>query len=204
LTRIAVVSPLAQAIAFQNASQPAQTGIAPTDVVGAYKLASDVAEKNYQAKMAAQMGMWGGLASLGSAGIRGFAPAGGYGSALSKLFGSGTPAGASSGVASTPAAFAPTDAELSGGITGTGANAPAFGSVAADLGSTAPAAGTVAGDLAGTAGTGAGLGELADLAPAAGGSVAGDLAALAPAAGATDLAAASMPEWLAAFLPFLA
>lgn len=69
-----MASPLAQALAFQGSVSPAQTGIAPTDVVGAYKLASDVAEKNYQAKLAANNAMWGGLAGLGGAGITAFGP----------------------------------------------------------------------------------------------------------------------------------
>ena len=203
-----MVSPLAQAIAFQNAVNPAQSGIAPTDVVGAYKLASDVAEKNYQAKLQQQMGMWGGLASLGAAGIRGFGPT------LAQKWWGAAPAaasgdssiltgGAALGIPQTD--FNAANATLSGTWPTASAGelsdmtaAPAASSIAADFGTAAPGAGTVASDLAGTAGaTGA-----ADLGA---GSIAGDLAATAPADfAAADIGAATMPDWLAAFLPFLA
>lgn len=90
-----MVSPLTQAMMFQGTVNPAQTGIAPTDVVGAYKLASDVAERNYQAKLAQQNAMWGGLAGLGGAGILGFGP-----SIAKGLF--GTPAVPQPGDPGTP------------------------------------------------------------------------------------------------------
>jgi hypothetical protein len=64
-----MTSPLLQALAFQNARPPPQTGIAPTDVIGSYNLASNVAEKNYQNQLAWKEAQWGGLAGLGSAGI---------------------------------------------------------------------------------------------------------------------------------------
>src|SRR6266481_4937137 len=104
-----MASPLIQAMTFQNQVQPAQTGIAPTDVVGAYKLATDAAEKNYAAKIAERNAMWGGLAGLGGAGILSFGP-----SLAKKWLGSATssalPASsltAASDAAALPAASAP-------------------------------------------------------------------------------------------------
>lgn len=194
-----MVSPLAQAIAFQNSVNPTQSGIAPTDVVGAYKLASDVAEKNYQAKVQQMMGLWGGLAALGGAGILGskdlWAPA------LGKALGIGADSapgiihtgGAALGIPQD--AFNAANAGLADVAPATGMSdmaLPASGSIAADFGTGAPAAGSIAGDLAGTAGAG----TAADL----GGSVAADLGA----AGATDVAASTAPDWLLSFLPFLA
>ncbi len=189
-------SPLAQAIAFQNAVQPAQTGIAPTDVVGAYKLASDVAEKNYQAKLQQMNALWGGLAALGGAGIRAFGP-----DLLKKYLATQSAAPAASSAASSAASPA-ASSEIGGadaasadaaGLGGTTlADTPAFGSVAADLGSTAGAGGTVAGDFAGLA------------APAAADTVGADFAAAAPAFAATDVADVGIPDFLASFLPFLA
>lgn len=189
------VSPLTQALAFQNQVQPAQAPIGPADVLGAYKLASDVAEKNYQAKVQQQMGLWGGLASLGAAGILGFP-------ALKKaLGGAATNAAGSGATAAAPAAASPAaapaasadaaavpgaDATALGEFDGLGYTAP---TVAADFGGGA-GAGTVAADLAGAGGAGAG------------GSVLADLTAAAPAAG--DAAATGLPDFLASFLPFLA
>jgi len=86
-----MASPLAQALAFQqSAPKYTDTPIAPTDVIGAYKLAADVAEKNYQAQISQQNAMWGGLAGLGGAGLPAFAkPIAGW---LGGLFGGGSSA----------------------------------------------------------------------------------------------------------------
>lgn len=213
-----MVSPLAQALAFQNSVQPAQSGVAPTDVVGAYKLASDAAEKNYLAKLAANNAMYGGLAGLGGAGIAAFGP-----SVKNSLFG-------------TPAVLKPGDPAMPGLLSswfGAGSTAPATGAATAAPGAGAALAPTPSGtamawpfgwggstlggagadsiaalgtDAAAPA-TGSVLADLGAAVPAAG-SVAGDLGlgglGAAGAAGATDLAAAAVPEWLASMLPFLA
>lgn len=185
-----MVSPLVQALSYQNSVNPSQTGVAPTDVVGAYKLSSDVAEKNYQAKLAANNAMFGGLAGLGGAGVLAFG-----GPAAKSLF-AATPSAASAAAPALPsAALAPTASgtaaawptSFGAGATGLGGG----GSVAADLGATA--APTVAADL-GAAGAGA----------AGAGSIAADLGIDAAGAGAAEAAAAGLPEWLASILPFLA
>jgi hypothetical protein len=69
-----MASPLVEALTMQNNAHPAQSQIAPTDVVGAYRLASDVAEKNYEQKLAKQNAQFGGLAQMGGAGIAAFGP----------------------------------------------------------------------------------------------------------------------------------
>lgn len=173
-----MVSPLSQAIAFQNSFNPAQSGIAPTDVVGSYKLASDVAEKNYAAKLAANNAMWGGLAGLGGAGMLAFGPA-----AAKSWFGQGAstvaPTATSAGAGATPGV----GAALPGTID---ASAPlAYSGLPAGFDAATIGAPTVVGDLG---------------ASAAAPTVAADLAAAAPeAAAGTDLLA-SIPEWL---LPLL-
>lgn len=53
------------------ADPAAKPGVAPTDVIGAYKLATDAANTQYLAKLQQQNAMWGGLAGLGSAGLMG-------------------------------------------------------------------------------------------------------------------------------------
>jgi hypothetical protein len=201
-----MASPLVQALAYQNSVNPVPSAIAPTDVVSAYKLSTDAAEKNYQAKLAAQNAMWGGLAGIGGAGIQAFGP-----TAAKSIFGGSTPAAS----AAAPAATMPTSLSLAptasgtsmawpgipaaSGLAdaGTAAGADATGSLASAL---APAAGsTVAADL--------GLTGAGDVAAAAAPTVAGDLAASGATAVGTDLAAAgadaaaaSIPEWLAALL----
>jgi hypothetical protein len=183
-----MVSPLAQAIAFQNSVQPAQTPINPTNVLGAYQLASDVAEKNYQAKLAQQNALWGGLAQLGGAGILGFGPS------LAKkwLAGGATPAAADASAA---------------GATTTGIDAATGAPVAASSTPlwTAPAAGAAD---AGTGSIAADLGLGTGAADAAGGTVAADLgaagAADAAGAGLADAGAAGGADWLLSILPFLA
>lgn len=174
-------SPLVQALAYQNSVNPVPSAVAPTDVVGSYRLASDVAEKNYQAKLAAQNAMFGGLAGLGGAGLMAFGP-----TAAKSIFGTGV----------TPAATAAAPAASSAAVPGAinagsvlGANGLPIGT---DL--AAAAAPTVAADM-GLGGAGAGA--------AGAGTVAADLGAAgatdAAAAAGTDLAA-SIPEWLTALL----
>lgn len=187
-----MVSPLVQAMTFQNSVNPAQSGIAPTDVVGAYKLASDAAEKNYAAKIAAQNAKFGGLAGLGGAGVLAFGP-----TAAKKLFGSGA-----STAAGVPGAAA--DATAAGGA------APLASGASLGDAATFPFA-SLGGDAAGAAFPSvASLGG-AGAADAGAGTVAADLAAAAPVAAAdaggaaaAGGALASMPEWLMALLPFLA
>lgn len=182
-------SPLIQALAYQNSVSPAQSGIAPTDVIGSYKLASDVAEKNYQAQLAKQQAMWGGLAGIGSAGALAFGP-----SLAKKYFGAGSTA-ASPTAATAPASVASPVADA--GAAASTSPVAAFEPLGADalgLGGGAP---TVAADL--------GLGG----ADAVGtGTVAADLglggAAATGADAAGTAALAGLPDWLAAMLPFMA
>jgi len=169
-----MVSPLSQAIAFQNSVNPAQSGIAPTDVVGSYKLASDAAEKNYQAKLAANNALWGGLAGLGGAGIMAFGP-----SAAKSFFGQGAATVAPS--AATAAAPVASDAAATATPSVLGALPGMGDAVASPL-----------------------MAGLTDAGSIAAPTVAADLAATAPEAGAaaaagTDLLA-GLPEWL---LPLL-
>jgi hypothetical protein len=140
-----MASPLAAALMMPGGN--AQGALQPTNVTAAYQLSTDAAEKNYQAKLAQQNAMWGGLAGLGSAGII----------ASPKLFGAGgpfAPGGAASSYATTA------DAGLggvgTGGFNAIDAAAPSVASGVADA--TAPvaadafAAGApVAADLAATA-----------------------------------------------------
>jgi hypothetical protein len=79
-------SPLATALAYQGSVNTPTTTVAPTDVVGAYKNNQDALEKNYQAKIAQQNAIFGGLAGLGGAALMG--PLGGMGG-LGSLFGGG-------------------------------------------------------------------------------------------------------------------
>lgn len=181
-----MVSPLAQALAFQNSVQPAQSGVAPTDVVGAYKLANEAATRNYQARLAQQQAMFGGLAGIGSAGIMGFGP-----SLAKKWFGAGLPtaAGAAPGAAEAAGVVAPAATSALPTAAGSAMASP-FGWGGATLGA----------DVAGTGIADAGLGTLA---PAAA-SVAGDIGAAGAGTAVADAAASTIPEWLTSFLPFLA
>src|SRR5580704_8751969 len=52
-----------------QAPAPPRNQVNPTDMLGAFNLATDTAEKNYQAKLAQQNATWGGLAGLGGAGL---------------------------------------------------------------------------------------------------------------------------------------
>jgi hypothetical protein len=67
------LSPLAVALMQAQTQQPpARPGqISPTDTLGAYQLAGNMAEQQYQAQLNQQNALWGGLASVGGAGITG-------------------------------------------------------------------------------------------------------------------------------------
>jgi hypothetical protein len=56
----------------QPISQAPQTSISPTDVTGAYALSQQAAQAQYQAQLQQQNSLFGGLASLGSAGLMGW------------------------------------------------------------------------------------------------------------------------------------
>jgi hypothetical protein len=69
------LSPLGIALNMQpNVAAPPRTGVNPTDVTAAYGLSANMAEQQYQAKLAQQNATWGGLAGLGSAGMLAFGP----------------------------------------------------------------------------------------------------------------------------------
>lgn len=89
------MSPLAQVLMEANRQAPAPTPatIAPTNVAGIYNNYDQAQMDAYKAELGQQNSMFGGLASLGSAGI----------SVLPKLLGGG--AGAA-GAAAGPSAFA--------------------------------------------------------------------------------------------------
>lgn len=53
----------------QTQVNPAQTSVNPTDVIGANALSTNAAMQAYQAKLAQQNAMFGGLASLGGSGL---------------------------------------------------------------------------------------------------------------------------------------
>lgn len=77
------MSPLAQILAVANrpAPTPPQTQIAPTNVAGIYANNDAQNMDRYKAQVAQQNAMYGGLASLGSAGI----------SAGAKMYAGGSP-----------------------------------------------------------------------------------------------------------------
>lgn len=56
-----------------------QTQVAPTDVIGAQRLSSDVSQNNYNQQMAQQNAMMGGLAGMAGAGIMATNPLGRFG-----------------------------------------------------------------------------------------------------------------------------
>ena len=62
-----MASPLALAMMQPGANTPGQ--LQPTNALGADNLSQNAAETNYQAQLAQQNAMFGGLAGLGSAGI---------------------------------------------------------------------------------------------------------------------------------------
>lgn len=187
-----MASPLVQALSLQSTAHPAQSPISPTDVLGAYNLASSVAQKNYEAKLAQQNAKFGGMAQLGGAAILAGGP-----TAYSKLFGGGVkaateaaPAAASSTTAAAPtvaadmaAAANPADTGglFSGIFGGAGTTGAGAGTVGADLAAAAPAATGAAGDALAGGGAAAGAGGIGDA-----------------------LASLGLPEWLASALPFLA
>lgn len=78
---------LAQASASGTNPTPYRATVAPTDVEKAYSDYNNAMMQAYQAQVAQQNAMWGGLASLGSAGIM----------SLPKLMGAGSAAGAAAG-----------------------------------------------------------------------------------------------------------
>jgi len=186
------MSPLAEALAMQHQVQPNQEQVQPANVLGAYQLASQVAEQNYQAKIAQQNALWGGLASLGSAGVLGFGKPWFTQYLANAAKGAGNAANGATGAAN---AASPAAAAGTADATGAGAGA------AADAG-----AGSVAGDYAGlTGGTVGDLGAAAGAAGAAGdASVGAALAASAPEdAAAAGAAADAAPEFFASILPLL-
>jgi hypothetical protein len=217
-----MASPLAQALALQGSVRGSPVTVSPTDVIGAYKLSSDVAEKNYQAKLAAQNAMWGGLASLGAAGAIGFGPslmkkyfASGVGNAASPAAGATTTSGidaatgAPAAASSTPIWNAPGAAAATGSSDAVAPSMFDIGASAApadfSIGDIAPSvAPSIAADYGLTdAGTGAASLLGGDAAGAAG-SIAADMApALAAGAAGTDAAAIGIPDFLASILAFL-
>ena len=89
------MSPLAQILSMANrpAEKPTPATIYPTNVAGIYNNYDQAQMDAYKAQVAQQNGMFGGLASLGSAGI----------SALPKLLGG---AGGTAAAGAAPDAFA--------------------------------------------------------------------------------------------------
>lgn len=206
-----MASPLAMALSMQNAVNPSQSPIQPADVLGAYKLSSQVAEQNYQAKLQQMQALWGGLASLGAAGILGFGP-----SLAKKYFGTqaanaATPASTAAAPASAAPAAGSADAGAAAATGDSAAVAPDLANATAamdsaalpsefSIGSVAPSvAPSIAADY-GLTGAGSGLGALGADVTGAAGSIAADMGAGA----AGDAAAAATPDFLASFLPFLA
>lgn len=94
-----MASPLALALmqADQQATpqQPFRATVAPTDVEKAYSDYNNAMEQAYAAKVAQQNAMYGGLASLGGAGLLAFAPGikSGISGLGSLLMGGGSPSG---------------------------------------------------------------------------------------------------------------
>ncbi len=196
-----MASPLVQALSFQNTAHPTQSGISPTDVLGAYNLASSVKQKEYEAKLAQQNAKFGGLAQLGGAGIAAFGP-----KAYTALMGSSGTApttglipgmfGGGAKAATSPLAAATSGApgiQVGGASLGLTPEEYAAGNTALASTPAAAAAPTVAADIgAASAPVDAGglfssiFGPSATLASAGAGAgtVASDLAAAAPAAGA--------------------
>jgi hypothetical protein len=205
-----MVSPLVQALAYQGSVNPVPSSVNPTNVVGAYQLASDVAEKNYQAQIAKQNAFWGGLAGLGGAGVLAFGRP-----AASKLFG-GTPAAAATpgGVTASPLAAVTGGGDTGGILTGgqslgispgafaaqpglAGADASMSGPLASLMGSSA--APSIAGDF-GLAGAGGLAGSADSVAAGLGAGAGTDALASAGAAAGADAGAFSLAD----LLPLLA
>jgi hypothetical protein len=153
-----MASPLALAMMMPGANPPGQ--MQPTNVTAAYQLSQDASEKNYQAKLAQQNAMFGGLAGLGSAGI--------------------LAAGAHSAAPAAAAAHAAAAAPLTGAapvaFPGIGSLSDLFPAAATGATDASFAAGApVAADLAATAAPAA-----ADAGLAAGGFGVADLLAMLP------------------------
>jgi hypothetical protein len=142
------LSPLGIALMMQAPNaQPRPGAVAPTDMLGAYKLSTDAANTQYLAKLQQQNALWGGLAGLGGAGM--LAAPRMYSSGMfSGLFG---PSAGASGAAGT-------DAGALGASAGLGSDAAlsvmpgiagdAAGSVGADLAAAALPAAADAGTAA--------------------------------------------------------
>ncbi len=179
-----MASPLVQALSFQqNTAHPAQSGISPTDVLGAYSLAANMKQKEYEAKIAQQNAKFGGMAQLGGAAILAGGP-----TAYSKLFGAGAKTAADAaapGVVSGAAPAVPWAPSSAGLPWPTGGTALADNSVL-PITSTP----TMGGPLAGTPAFGSGA--TAASAPVDAASLATPTAYAAPTV-AEDIAAASSP-----------
>jgi len=80
------MSPLALALMPPQPAQARPGTVAPTNVLGAYQLSTQAAEQNYQNQLQAQDALWGGLASLGTAGILGAAGVPSVQGLVGKLF----------------------------------------------------------------------------------------------------------------------
>jgi hypothetical protein len=121
-----------------NPQAIAPTPMSAPNTLGAYALSQNAAEQNYQAQLAQQNAMWGGLAGLGSAGI----------SVAPKLYSALNPAtqaaaAAAPSVASGLAAAAPAAYNGIGSVADAAAAVPSVASdIAAD---TAPAVADAAG-----------------------------------------------------------
>jgi hypothetical protein len=97
------LSPLAEMLQMQQPITPhTPTQITPTDVTGAYQLATNAANQNYIARLNQQNALWGGLAGIGSAGI----------TVTPKLYEAMHPAAAAASSAATPAASTAAGAPL--------------------------------------------------------------------------------------------
>lgn len=159
---MANLSPLGIALSMQGPNDPAsRPNIAPTDVVGAYKLATDAANTQYLAKLQQQNAMWGGLAGLGGAGLLA-APRMYSSGMLPGLFGGG---GGAAGTA--------------GSVAGAAGGADALGAGAADALAPTAAADFAAPALADAGGV-AGADALAAAAPAAADAASFSLADILP------------------------
>lgn len=142
---MANLSPLGIALSMQPPQdQASKPNVAPTDVIGAYKLATDAANTQYLAKLQQQNAMWGGLAGLGGAGLL----------AAPRIYSSGMLSGLFGGGGAGGAAAAGIDPALAGGadLAAGGATDALAGGLAADAGlggaDLAAAAAPVAADAA--------------------------------------------------------
>ena len=183
------LSPLGIALMMQQPTPAPNPGkVAPTDVQGAFNASTQEANTQYQAKLAQQNALWGGLAGLGGAGIIGASKIPAIQNAVGSWLGGGAGAGSSdlaSGAStvgnwlSDPAFSSLLPASMGGGSASTLAPGAAAATGwaptaagAADAGATGAAdAGSVAAaDAAGTAAAGAGAADagafsVADLLP---------------------------------------